>query len=106
MRVHGWPQPSAVTGRVPMTYEISFRSDAEAAFETLDSEAVSHIEKKLEQVATCEYRSPTDWDYSSWDGGQAEGKFNWGAYRVFADIDERRNEIVVDQVRHRENLYR
>jgi len=89
-----------------MTYDISFQTDFEAAYETLDSEEIEKIEKKLEQVATCEYRSPTDWDYCSWNGGQAEGKFDWGPHRVFADVDEQHKEIVIAQVRYRENLYR
>ncbi|MDL0123427.1 type II toxin-antitoxin system RelE family toxin [Halobacterium salinarum] len=88
-----------------MAYDISFQHDSEAAFETLDSEATSHVQKKLERVANSEWRSPTDWNYSPWSG-QSNGKYDWGAYRVFADVDEDENQIVVHEVRHRENLYR
>ncbi|WP_284006788.1 type II toxin-antitoxin system RelE family toxin [Haloarcula pelagica] len=88
-----------------MAYDISFRSGSETAFETLNSEAVSQIQKKLDRVATAEFRSPTDWDYSPWSG-QSNGKYNWGSYRVFVDIVEEENEIVVHEARHRENLYR
>lgn len=88
-----------------MAYDISFRRGFEAAFETLDSEAASQLKKKLERVATDEWRSPADWDYETW-GGQSNGKFNWGSYRVFADIDEEAGEIIVHEARHRENLYR
>ncbi|QLD86155.1 hypothetical protein HWV23_10605 [Natronomonas halophila] len=88
-----------------MAYEISFRRGLEAAFETLDSEAAAQIQKKLERVATDEWRSPADWSYKSW-GGQSTGKFNWGSHRVFADIDESAGKIIVDESLHRENLYR
>ncbi|WP_128478912.1 type II toxin-antitoxin system RelE family toxin [Halorussus pelagicus] len=88
-----------------MAYDISFRRDSEAAFETLDREAAARLQKKLKRVASCDWRSPTDWDYSPWSG-QATGKFNWGSYRVFVDVDENAGEIVVHEARHRENLYR
>jgi mRNA interferase RelE/StbE len=88
-----------------MAYNISFQSGSEAAFETLDNEAQSQVQQKLERIATCEWRAPTDWNYSPWSG-QATGKFNLGCYRVFADINENTNEIIVHEARHRENLYR
>lgn len=88
-----------------MAYDISFRRDVESAFETLDSEAVSRIQKKLDRVATDEFRSATEWGYSSWDG-QSNGKYDWGSHRVFVDVDESAEEIVVYEARHRENLYR
>lgn len=88
-----------------MAYEISFQRGLESAFETLGSEAASRIQKKLEKVASCDWRSPTEWNYSTWSG-QSNGKFNWGPYRVFVDVDEDAGKIVVHDVRHRENLYR
>ena len=88
-----------------MAYNISFRNGIEAAFETVDSQAAEKIAKKLERVANDEWRTPGDWGYTNWTG-QANGKFNWGSYRVFADIDSDNNEIVVYEARHRENLYR
>ena len=88
-----------------MAYDIAFPTGFETVFETLDNEAASRVQKKLERVANSEWRSPTDWDYSRWSG-QANGKFDWGSYRVFVDICEENNEIVVYRVRHRENLYR
>lgn len=88
-----------------MAYEISFRRGLESAFETLESQAASQIQQKLEKVAACEWRSPKDWDYGPWEG-QSNGKFDWGSYRVFADIDENNGKIVVHEARHRENLYR
>jgi mRNA interferase RelE/StbE len=88
-----------------MAYEISFRSGVETAFENLGSEATNQIQQKLDRVASCEFRSPTDWEYTTWSG-QSTGKFNWGSYRVFADVNEDTGEIVVHDVRHRENLYR
>lgn len=88
-----------------MAYEISFRRGFETAFETLDSEGISQVQQKLERVATNEWRSPTDWDYSPWSG-QASGKYDWGQYRVFVDIDESAERIIVHEARHRENLYR
>ena len=91
--------------RPKMAYTISFAGGVEEAFETLDTEAASKVEKKLERVANDEWRTPYDWGYSAWTG-QAGGKFNWGAYRVFADIDTDTNQIIVHEARHRENLYR
>jgi mRNA-degrading endonuclease RelE of RelBE toxin-antitoxin system len=88
-----------------MAYDISFATGFETAFETLDSQAASQIQKKLERVANSEWRSPTEWNYSGWNG-QSSGKFDWGSYRVFVDIVEGESKIVVHQVRHRENLYR
>jgi mRNA-degrading endonuclease RelE of RelBE toxin-antitoxin system len=88
-----------------MAYDISFQSGFESVFEKLDREATSRIQRKLEDVADCEWRSPTDWDYSSWSG-QASGKFDWDSYRVFADVNEEDEKIIVHEARHRENLYR
>lgn len=88
-----------------MAYDISFRRGVESAFETLDSEAVSRIQKKLDQVSTNEFRTATDWGYSNWDG-QSSGKYDWGPHRVFVDVDETLERIVVYEARHRENLYR
>jgi len=88
-----------------MAYKVSFPSGREETFESLDSEAASRIEQKLEEVSSCPYRSPTDWSYSSWSG-QSEGVFRWGSYRVFADVDEAAERIVVREARYRENLYR
>jgi mRNA-degrading endonuclease RelE of RelBE toxin-antitoxin system len=88
-----------------MAYKISFRNGAEEAFESLNAEAASKVEKKLERVANDEWRTPYDWGYSTWSG-QADGKFNWGSYRVFADIDTANDQIIVHEARHRENLYR
>jgi mRNA-degrading endonuclease RelE of RelBE toxin-antitoxin system len=88
-----------------MTYDVSFAGGVEAAFQTLGSNATAEVKNKLEQVATSEWRSPADWDYEAWNG-QASGKYNWGQYRVFADIDEENETIVVHQARYRENLYR
>lgn len=88
-----------------MAYDISFRRGVESAFETLESEAVSRIQKKLDQVATNEFRTATDWGYSNWDG-QSSGKYDWGSHRVFVDVDETLERIVVYEARHRENLYR
>jgi mRNA-degrading endonuclease RelE of RelBE toxin-antitoxin system len=88
-----------------MAYNISFARDAETIFKNLGSDAERYLTQKLEKVATCEWRSPYDWDYSPWSG-QSTGKFSWGSYRVFVDVDEEADEIVVYEVRHRENLYR
>jgi mRNA-degrading endonuclease RelE of RelBE toxin-antitoxin system len=88
-----------------MAYDISFQRGIEAAFENLDSEAASWVQGKLEDVATNDWRSPTEWDYTNWTG-QASGKYNWGPYRIFVDIDQEAREIVVYEARHRENLYR
>lgn len=88
-----------------MAYNISFRRGSEAAFETLNQQEAAKLQKKLERVAADEWRTPYDWGYSSW-GGQSSGKFAWGSYRVFADINESDNEIIVHEARHRENLYR
>lgn len=86
-----------------MAYDISFRRGFEAAFETLDSEATSQVQKKLSRVANCEWRSPTDWDYSPWSG-QSRGKYDWNSYRVFVDVDA--DQIIVHEIRHREKFYR
>lgn len=88
-----------------MTYDISFQRGFDSVFETLDSEAASKLQKKLERVAACEWRSPTARDYSPWSG-QSNGKFDWGSYRVFADVNEEADQIIVHDARHRENLYR
>jgi len=88
-----------------MAYDISFRPGFETAFETLDDEVTTQLQKKLERVANSEWRSPTDWNYSPWSG-QSDGKYDWGSYRVFADIDADSEVIVVYEARHRENLYR
>jgi len=88
-----------------MAYDISFRRGFETAFKTLDSEATSHLQKKLERVANSEWRSPTDWNYSPWSG-QSDGKYDWDSFRVFVDVDEDAGKIVVYEARHRENLYR
>lgn len=44
-----------------MSYNISFAGGVEEAFETLDAEAASKVEKKLERVANDEWRTPYDW---------------------------------------------
>jgi|APHM01.1.fsa_nt_gi Cytotoxic translational repressor of toxin-antitoxin stability system len=89
-----------------MTYDVSFAGGVEAALQTLSSDAAAEIKKKLNEVATSEWRSPTDWGYEPWNGGQAGGKYNWGSYRVFADIDEENETIIIREARSRENLYR
>ena len=90
-----------------MAYDISFRRGVESAFEPLDSETVSRIQKKLRRVATNEFRTATatDWGYSNWDG-QSSGKYDWGSHRVFVDVNESAEKIIVHEARHRENLYR
>jgi mRNA-degrading endonuclease RelE of RelBE toxin-antitoxin system len=88
-----------------MAYDICFQGGFETVFETLDNDATSELCQKLNRVASSEWRSPTDWNYSPWSG-RFDGKYEWGSYRVFADIDESAGVIVVYEARHRENLYR
>ena len=88
-----------------MAYKISFRRGVDSVFETLDPEAASRIQKKLNRVATDEFRTATEWGYSNWYG-QSTGKYDWGSHRIFVDVDETASEILVHEARHRENLYR
>lgn len=88
-----------------MAYEISFWRGVESAFETLDSEATSRIQEKVDRVATDDFRAATEWQYSNWNG-QSSGKYDWGLHRIFVDIDETAKEILVYEAKQRENLYR
>lgn len=89
-----------------MTYDISFAGGDEAVFAKLGNDDTVEIKKKLDKIAANKWRSPADWNYEPWQSGQADGKYSWGEYRVFADIDEDSKTIIVREARHRENLYR
>jgi mRNA-degrading endonuclease RelE of RelBE toxin-antitoxin system len=90
-----------------MAYNISFRTSADQAFSSLDNSLRNRTEEKLEQIADCEFRKPADWGYTQFDGQAASGKFDlFNSIRVFADIDEESEEIIVHGAYTRENLYR
>jgi mRNA-degrading endonuclease RelE of RelBE toxin-antitoxin system len=90
-----------------MAYNVSFRNSAESAFESLDNSLRTRTEKKLEQIANDEFRSPEQWGYTQFQGQSASGKFDFfNQIRVFADVDKESEEIVVHNADTRENLYR
>jgi mRNA-degrading endonuclease RelE of RelBE toxin-antitoxin system len=90
-----------------MAYNVSFHNSAESAFESLDNSLRTRTEKKLERIASDEFRSPSQWGYSAFDGQTASGKFDFfNQIRVFADVDEESGEIIVHRAETRENLYR
>jgi len=88
-----------------MAYDITFTGSAETAFNGLETREQSYIENKLNQIATSEFRHPTQWDFKRLDG-QAEGRFRIGnSLRVLADINDTENIILIHHTDRRENLY-
>lgn len=88
-----------------MNYDITFTDDGERALTRLEAEAQERVTQKLRQIATSEYRHPTDWDFKRM-AGCAEGRFAVAdGIRVFADIDESTKTIRIHTVGRRENLY-
>ncbi|GAB7093443.1 hypothetical protein JCM30237_05950 [Halolamina litorea] len=89
-----------------MAYDITYTGSAEEAFEGLEKIEQSYIQKKLNQIATSEFRHPAQWDFKRLEG-QAEGRFRIGnGLRVFADIDDTEKTIRIYRTDRRENLYR
>lgn len=89
-----------------MAYDITYTGSAEKAFKGLEADEQSYIQKKLNQIASSEFRHPAQWDFKRLEG-QAEGRFRIGnGLRVFADIDDTENTIRVHRTDRRENLYR
>jgi mRNA-degrading endonuclease RelE of RelBE toxin-antitoxin system len=88
-----------------MTYRVSFTDEGETALRALESDERNRVTTKLGRIATCQYRHPSDWNFSRMDGC-ADGRFEIGdGLRVFADIDERRHLIRIHWIGRRENLY-
>jgi len=83
-----------------------FTGSADEAFDGLESDERSYIQKKLDEIASSEFRHPSHWDFKLLDG-QAEGRFRIGdSLRVFADINDAEDTIRVYRAARRENLYR
>jgi mRNA-degrading endonuclease RelE of RelBE toxin-antitoxin system len=88
-----------------MKYELRFTDDGQKALNSLEREEQQRIARKLNRIATCPYRDPTDWDFVRM-GGRAEGRLCiTDGIRVFADIDEECGVIRIHKVGRRENLY-
>lgn len=88
-----------------MAYEITYTGSAEKAFNELEDDEQRHIQKKLNQIASSEFRHPAQWDFKRLDG-KADGRFRIGnSIRVFADIDDTTNTIRIHHATRRENLY-
>ncbi|GAB7121093.1 type II toxin-antitoxin system RelE family toxin [Natrinema sp. JCM 9743] len=88
-----------------MAYEIVFTGSAEEAFDGLESDERSYIQKKLDEIASSEFRHPPQWDFKP-IGGRSDGWFRVGnGLRVFADINGTDNTICVHRAAQRENLY-
>jgi len=88
-----------------MAYDITFAGSAEKAFNELETDEQRYVQKKLNQIASSEFRHPAQWDFKHLDG-KADGRFRIGdSLRVFADIDDNTNTIRVHQAARRENLY-
>lgn len=88
-----------------MSYNIIFQPAEEEVYEGISNEAAERVDRKLNQIATSEFREPTEWDYVHWDG-EASGKYRIGDIRVFVDIEDSARDIIVHKVAHRTNLYR
>lgn len=89
-----------------MAYEIVFTGSVEEAFDGLETDERSYIQKKLDEIASSEFRHPSQWDFKSLKG-RGEGRFRVGnGLRVGADIDDAEDTIRVHWADRRENLYR
>ncbi|ELY58298.1 hypothetical protein C493_06974 [Natronolimnohabitans innermongolicus JCM 12255] len=89
-----------------MAYEIAFTGSIEEAFDGLEADERSYIQKKLDQIASSEFRHPSQWDFKPLKG-RGEGRFRIGnGLRVGANIDDEENTIRVYWADRRENLYR
>lgn len=88
-----------------MAYDIVFTQNGRSALRDLGQSEQRQVRTKLFEIASCEFRSPTEWDFCSM-AGPAEGRFRIGdGLRVAADVDDRRELIRVHRVSRRENLY-
>jgi mRNA interferase RelE/StbE len=88
-----------------MAYDITYTGSAEQTFKRLETDEQSYIQQKLNQIASSEFRHPSQWDFKRLEG-QAEGRFRIGNdLRVFADINDREKTIRVHGTERRENLY-
>lgn len=91
-----------------MAYEIEFTGSVEEAFNGLESDEQSYVQKKLDEIASSEFRHPSQWDFKTLSGQtEGEGLFRIGnSLRVCADINDADNKIHVYRADRRENLYR
>jgi len=88
-----------------MHYDITFTADGAEAFEGLEPTEQVQIRSKLNQIASCEFRSPQEWDFCRLEG-RADGRFCIGkGLRVFADIDDANGVIRIRYAGRREDLY-
>jgi len=88
-----------------MAYNITYTGSAETALNSLENDEQCYIQNKLDQIATSEFRHPTQWDFKRLEG-QPGGRFRIGnGLRVFATIDDTENIIRVYKTGRRENQY-
>ena len=89
-----------------MAYDITYTGSAEKGLEELETDEQDYVQKKLNQIASSEFRHPAEWDFKRMEG-QAEGRFRIGnGLRIFADINNGEKTIRVHRTARRENLYR
>jgi mRNA-degrading endonuclease RelE of RelBE toxin-antitoxin system len=90
-----------------MAYTVSYRTSADSALDHLDNSLRTRTERKLQQIANDEFRTPAQWGYTPFAGQTASGKFDFfNQVRVFVDINEEAGQITVHHADTRENLYR
>lgn len=86
-------------------YDVVYTTQGRASLMSLEDATQDRVRRKLDRIATCEFREPMEWDYETITG-PVDGRFGIGAgLRALVDIDTEADVIRVRHVGHRENLY-
>lgn len=89
-----------------MAYTITYRDSPDNVFSGVETVERQHVQQKLNEIATNEFRRPRQWDFKRIPTHRAEGQLRVGnSLRVFVDIDDTNQRITVYETEHRENLH-